>query len=390
MHSCNVLFIFLLISLTHGFDITEETKLEDLCNIFHVPKVNCTCEIIPQVCNLLIKKNDTSAVIVQHECDILYHSIQESINIFAAVVGIIGNTIVVMVTVQFWDKATRCHQLIGGLAALDLAFCLIQLLFSIPRLWTCKWPYGLAMCKFLSAGVNWCQVTALGFIGIIAIERYIGIVHPFSKGLSRKWIFILIGCNFFSAILFVTPSLLYLKISRFGMCQEHWPAEYSSLIYTWSWMVIYFLIPIICIACLYYRILTVLINAAKVSVSGNDYFQQKRVNDNKRIMAILVTVLVAFALLVFPNRLAWVIIEHIGVNNVTKDTYRALNLFGFIPYSFHVAVNPIIYSLIDANFRQKVKVLFRRMVEMKVESSSGKTQSTEPNTNSPVTQTRHL
>ena len=55
--------------------------------------------------------------------------------------------------------------------------------------------------------------------------------------------------------------------------------------------------------------------------------------------------LVAFAVLVFPNRIVWLVVDHVGIKNISSSTYNALSLLGFIPYAVHVTIYPFIYSI---------------------------------------------
>jgi len=84
-----------------------------------------------------------------------------------------------------------------------------------------------------------------------------------------------------------------------------------------------------------------------------------RIKGFRRITKILVAILVAYVVLVFPNRIVWVILDSLGTSNISITTYRILKYVGLFPYMFHVAINPIIYSAIDRKFRSEVKQVFQ-------------------------------
>ena len=114
--------------------------------------------------------------------------------------------------------------------------------------------------------------------------------------------------------------------------------------------------PIFSITFQYVRIIRTLYSTNGTNVI-EERQREKRIRDNRRVLLLLLSVLLAFIVLVIPNRIVWLISDHIEVDNVTPSTHNWLSSLGTIPYSFHAAVNPLLYSLIDPKFRQKVSGL---------------------------------
>ena len=214
------------------------------------------------------------------------------------------------------------------------------------------------MCKIFEALANLSSMFSFGIILIIALERYQGIINPLHGGISTTSIWILLLLNLVFRVVTCIPGLIYLKMTEFGVCEEKWPGQ-GSLYYSWVLFIFYYLLPIAIISFLYIRIIRTLYSG-NVMTAINEKQRQQRIKENRRILIILICVLVAFAILVFPSRIVWLIVDHVGIKNISS-THNALSLLGFIPYALHVTINPFIYSLVDPKFRGKLLTLFPRI-----------------------------
>ena len=59
--------------------------------------------------------------------------------------------------------------------------------------------------------------------------------------------------------------------------------------------------------------------------------------------------------LVFPNRIVWVIVNIIAAGNMTNSAFRTVKYFALFPYLFHISVNLLIYSFVDKVWRANDK-----------------------------------
>ena len=348
------------------------TTLYDLCKRCNISKKECTCEKEQFLCNLTTAESiGGSSNKTELRCLTTINQVKAAVNTITGIIGVIGNALVVAVTLKYLNSSSRCHLLIGLLAAMDLIFSIAQFIQTLPLFWTCKWIYGLAMCKIFDALANLSSVFSLGIILIIALERYQGIIHPLHGGLSTTSIWILLVSNLVFGFVICIPGFIYPKMTDFGICEEKLPGQ-SSLYYSWVLFIFYYLWPIAIISFLYIRIIRTLYSGNVMSAI-NEKQRQQRIKDNRRILIILICVLVAFAILVFPNRIVWLIVDHVGNKNISSSTYNALSLLGFIPYALHVTINPFIYSLVDPKFRGKLLTLFPRIKLCSNSSSSTST-----------------
>ena len=102
----------------------------------------------------------------------------------------------------------------------------------------------------MSAG-SWISI---GFILIISIERYLGIVHSMKRHLRRrKVIYGCIAANIFLALVIGIPSMVYTDIDTYEVCVL--PAGSTTLPYRWFIMIIYMIIPVIVVTWCYIKII---------------------------------------------------------------------------------------------------------------------------------------
>ena len=334
------------------------TTLHDLCKRCNISKKECTCEKEPFLCNI------TNAMYIGNSptelsCITIIQHVKAAVNTVTGVIGVIGNALVVAVTLKYLRISSSCQLLIGLLAAMDLIFSVAQFIQTLPLFWTCKWIYGFAMCTTILALADLSSMFSLGIILIIALERYQGIIRPLHGGLSTTSIGILLLLNLVFGVVLSIPRLFYLKMTELGECVERLSGQ-GSIYYSWVLFIFYYLLPFAIISFLYIQIIRSMYSG-NVMTGINEKQRRQRIKHNRRILIILICVLVAFATLVFPNRIVWLIVDHVGINNISSSTYNALSLLRFIPYALHVTINPFINSLVDPKFRGKLLTLFPRI-----------------------------
>lgn len=349
----------------------EFNSLAELCSIFMIPSINCTCQnkelaaaldMFPGLCE------DEIPTIMVYEPHL--SRLYAGIIVVSTLFGIFGNVMVVIVTGKNWKTSITYQKLIGQLGLFDLLFALLHLLSVLHLFWTNKWVYGETVCKILEGSVTLGSLFAVGLIFIISLERYIAIVHPFFyKYGTKKLNYVLVIINILVGIASVTPRFLYLHLSEDGTCHEKWPSTHSAagLIYELYIVAVYFCIPLIAMFYLNFRILYSL----QHNVMGStDCLRDSAVarKMNCRIMRVLVSIIVAFTVLVMPNRVIMVYFVYMKYlqREVNGDTYTILSFLALIPYSFHVAINPLLYCVIDKSWRkQAFDVLCSRKFHLK-------------------------
>lgn len=333
-----------------GFIDVSNMTLRQFCELLEIPEDGCTCENYAELC---------PEPIIEYNCSTSTDFVLGVIKVAIAFLGLVGNGIVLLVTFYNQRDIGQYRKLVAYLALCDFIFSILEILTSVPLLWTCKWIYGPLMCKIFSSSITFGGILPLGIIVIIAIERYFGIIKPFEKKKFLSKIWMLIVANVVICFIFIIPLLLTLQVDNAAMCTTDW-GEYTfaSKAYNWFILVATFILPILAISLMYYKIIQFLYShmASADNVSCNEQQRNNRLQVNKRVVKILVAVLVAYFVLVLPNRLGWLILDN--VKDMHDDDYHILKFFILLPYHFHVAINPIIYSAIDKQFKRDLISLF--------------------------------
>jgi len=330
-------------------------SLPELCQHLRISKESCTCENsnITNFCEFFQVKYES-------RCNLFGERIRASITLVSSLIGMVGNALVVIVTSINWRQSTYCHKLIGGLALSDFIFSLVQLIEIAPIFRSnnpCSWIYGHFGCKFIfgaSASSGW---IAIGFILIITVERFLGIVYPFSRGLSSRQIFMAVVLNILFTGGAIVPNVIAAKfIPEAERCVDDFKRS-VSIYNSWFIFVFSFIIPLICLVIMYGKIIATL-KRARSEMRANVSFQRRN-RENKRIVIVLLLIILFYMILVLPNRLVWILIDHGYINAHTSlSEHSAWKTYGSLPYVIHVVVNPIIYSLIDNKFQATLKKLF--------------------------------
>ena len=350
----------------------KRPSLKEICAIINDSNIECTCDNFKDFC-------DESAESRVFFCSRYWDKVEGTVSVTVSVIGVLENTLVLLIAFKTWKESRRFRKLVAVLALADLIFATVEIVTSAQLFKTCKWLYKTFFCKFSIVVRNIGAVFALCLIVIIALERYLAIVKPFSRNKFHLpfWIWPLLALIF--SIISVIPLFIVYEVSTDGICVEKWPqGSNGSLIYSCYLLFGTVMIPMGIISYFYYCLVKKLLaNARNLKTAGNGKeVLKKRERSNRRIMFILLAIAGAFFVSVAPNRIIWVILDIIGTDNMTNSTYRILKYAAPFPYLFHVSVNPFIYSFIDKKFQEQVVGLFKAIPKDSLIKSIRSTQST--------------
>lgn len=337
-------------------------SLPQLCKMFDIPEENCTCDIfeIPEDSDTLCKYSENNDTV--SEVRLIYVpklSIPVgAVALVASVYGIFGNAVVIGVVMRIGRNLSRCKQIIGTLAVSDLIFSVWQLVLSIPLLWTNKWIYGGFLCKILRGGKVTGEFLYIGFVLILAIERFLTIVKKGPK-ISPFKIKFALAINVIIALMTVTPLLILYDVTNDGRCDGTWKnMRNNSTYYDWLITVVYFIIPLWAIVTLLSKSMEELNKQSRITkitfTSAHCNITEKRINENKQMIKIIFGMLIAYAICILPNRLVSFYLDFY-IESIGSKTYITLCYVGLITYSILIAVNPTIYFIIDYTWRENMK-----------------------------------
>ncbi|KAK2571959.1 Somatostatin receptor type 4 [Acropora cervicornis] len=283
------------------------------------------------------------------------------------VIGILGNILVIIVTSTKRSSKTAVHKYIFNLAVADigvLAICypLIFVKAADPF----NWPLGKVVCKVVYPFSDIFYSASIGSIVAIAIDRHTAIVRGMTahRSLSvAKWVILGVWLSGFIAV--VTPLyfvMAYIEKNGTIDCTSVWPSTVAENSYIVSLSILWYILPLGLILWAYRQIASK-IRASKMlhsritGMCGTREANTMKRTDAANTKALKMPVVIAFAVTMFPFhafRLASLFVR--------AGRWRYLRIgynICIVLLSSNSAVNPIIYSLISREFRQRFKDVFR-------------------------------
>ena len=182
--------------------------------------------------------------------------------------GLFANGLICYVIIAKKKLRTVRNLFIMNLAISDMIMCVLCMPFTLLKLLMKSWPLGATMCKIVPwlQGVNVFASTIT--ITTIALDRYQVIMYPSSiKDNTKKLVAIGIVAVIWSVSGLVGLPLMifshletkqYTTFVSHSMCLEEWPGNTSRFIYATMIMLLQFVVPILVLITIHWRICTFL------------------------------------------------------------------------------------------------------------------------------------
>ena len=285
--------------------------------------------------------------------------------IMILIIGVFGNAYVIYTFGYTFKKQTATETMLIYLAFVDMFASLVNPLLYIYWIMTgfSRWDFGVIGCKILPPVGPISTTASSAIIIIICIDRYRSIVTPFKSRFSQIQVHILCSLGILSSVAFYSYYISALSLSRAGKCQVQ---EVNSMAYsipnitiTLLWDVAYVIVFIPTNIRIFMHL-----RVSKELQSDLSYWE-KRKRANRKVMRILLTVGVTFAILVFPKdilhlafTLSWMFppgIDHTPLLLSLNSWFKVLQVS-------NSCVNVFIYSKMHKRFRSEMTNFFRRLL----------------------------
>ena len=322
--------------------------------------------------------------------------------VLIALCGVIGNILVIIVTSKLGKQKNTADFYIQNLAIADLGTLLLTIpLAAIKEKAPYNWPLGEFICLYLYPVPEIFYGASVWCIAVIAIERYHKIVtmkRPGqSKGTpSRKIVTITAACVWIiSFLLFCLPLYFVVEYhelpNEYTTCGPVWPSWDRKLVLARGYIALLTLLSyIVPLATIFFTYLAIsraihqsslfiktmkqephdAVTAEFKRRTSLNNFERVRLSQNKRAKKILTPVVLVFAGTMLPLtilRLTIVFWPVIAEQEYYKNLLYAVSVFVILNSS----ANPVIYSIVSKNFRERIKnsdchsgrisVFFRRL-----------------------------
>ena len=255
-------------------------------------------------------------------------------------VGIIGNGLVIYVTVKNKRMRTVTNLLLLNLALTDIIFLSVSSAYSFRLLIVgFKGDYEDQLCDLIDFSIACCTVVTAYTLLAVSIARYIGIVHP----QRAKTLVTLRKVTWLIVFLWVAGVVVCIPKLMFVSCRINGTFTKKELLFLRMYFVFSYLIPLIAItvfSVLAFRVLQ------KPSIAAN----QKSDDNKRRSSRMVVIVCVAFAVCFLPTNAQHTIPVY---DYVSSSTYAQISFVSVIFFTLNSVINPIIYSFASQEFRAR-------------------------------------
>ncbi|TMS38753.1 hypothetical protein L596_005405 [Steinernema carpocapsae] len=316
------------------------------------------------------------------------------------VLGIVGNVLIVILTLRHRHLQTVQNIFILNLAISDVIMCLLSLPFTPVTNIYKTWLFGQIICHLLPFAQAVSMFVSTISLSSIAIDRYILVVRPHCHPLDVRGASIVAMVLWVFSVIVSLPYGYYMKLESYPgycgeYCTEHWPNQVVRRGYALVVLFAQFLIPFASMAVCYWVIFSRLRKRANVKLkkltervhlleastaviettaSATGFRRQKAhslVEDKQRTMVlaqqrrtttILASMVLIFGLAWLPQNLVTLLIEYdesIFHSSNTNYMYIASMVAHSIAMITNVS-NPVLYAWLNPSFKEIFMETFRK------------------------------
>ena len=280
--------------------------------------------------------------------------------ILVCLASVLGNVLVVYVVNKYSVMQTITNILIRNLALTDIIMATLIMPFWITNLYSGKWNLSQEWCEVSSSAQFIMALASLFIMGLIALNRYMKVVKPslyikFFPSKRVAWLYF--GLVWAVSVLVATlPLYGWGKInfdSHFLLCSFNWKEGHFSFVIL---LVGLFDVTMVAIFYSYWKIYqTVKESTGNVNanVAQNGVGAPRFHRTDIDVLKTCLTVVCFFLITWFPISLCAFIIANGGY--IPREVAKVAV---YLLFSSSV-VNPIIYGIMNPQFKQAFKKAFR-------------------------------
>ncbi|XP_069753991.1 type-1 angiotensin II receptor [Narcine bancroftii] len=280
------------------------------------------------------------------------------------VVGVLGNSTVVIIIYCYLKLTTVANIFLLNLALADLIFVMTLPFWAAYTALRYRWTFGVFLCKTSATVVLLNLNASIFLITCLSVDRYLAIVHPMRSRTRRTLVHARVACVgvWLLAAFSSLPATLYRNVFHYDslnrtICAFDYPQKYHN-----QWIfgmallktLLGFLIPLFIILLCYSLIIKSLVQTYKIRRSKparNEAFK------------LIVAVVVSFILCWLPFQI-FTFLDTLSRLRVIKDCHISEIVDTSIPFTiciayFNSCLNPILYSCVGHNFREHLFLFLR-------------------------------
>lgn len=317
---------------------------------------------------------------VDHYMLVLTHIVAPSLFGIFAVIGIVGNALVIATILINVTMRNATNILIMSLSSADLIFIVCCVPFTALTYASDGWPLSSGTCRMYMYVIYVTAYCSVYTLVLMAFDRYLAVVHPFRNDTLRNtktasltvaivWVIIL-GANIPLAlhsdivlghrnqrgdcIYYCTyKPLFHFNFSTEAMQRgRHFRPDPSfSRLYYGSFFAFGYLLPLVAIISFYGCLVHELLCGRSSQVSRSRH----AIVSKRRVTRLVIVVIIAFALCWLPIQIVF-LLQHFGTNPQSRF-FRTFHVFSNCLAYANSSINPVLYAFLSENFRNSFKAL---------------------------------
>ncbi|XP_019958210.2 somatostatin receptor type 5 [Paralichthys olivaceus] len=264
------------------------------------------------------------------------------------VVGLVGNTLVIHVIVNYTKNESVTNIYILNLAIADELF-MLGLPFLAVQNALLSWPFGSLMCRVVMTVDAINQFTSIFCLTVMSVDRYLAVVHPIrSSWWRRPHVAKAISATVWAgSFVVVLPVVVFADVLKDdGNCSIVWPEpaevwKTSFIVYTCT---VGFSCPLLVI-CLCYLLIVIKVRSVGKRVQASSSRSRK---SERKITQMVVVVVAVFVLCWLP----FYALNIVNLLVVLPGDFRGLYFFVVVLSYANSCANPILYGFLSDNFKR--------------------------------------
>jgi len=194
----------------------------------------------------------------------------------------------------------------------------------------------------------------------MAMHRCHVVLHPWRPKLKRKGAIIWVSLIWLAAFILVIPLIVVDKPTRNG-CEDFWLTPGHSQAYTASLMTIQYIMPLLITTICYIRIWLFL--KSRPVLPNNSGLADARETPGEEttresivILKTVAVIVLLFLVLLLPTQVAWMLLEFKNISS--EDLWFASTILTRL----HSCLNPVVYGVMNKQYRRSYVIYFSRML----------------------------
>ncbi|KAF8782276.1 allatostatin-A receptor-like [Argiope bruennichi] len=271
------------------------------------------------------------------------------------IVGLIGNTLVVIVVACNPQMRSTTNVLIINLAVADLLFIMFCVPFTAFDYALPYWPFGDIWCRVVQYLVIVCAYASIYTLVLMSLDRFLAVVHPITSMSIRtvQNACIAIGVMWAVIVLACIPALqshgqIYYTYQNieYSVCMFLSTEGYNYAAYQICFFLSSYIVPLSLIFVLY----VLMLKRLWFGVAPGGRVSAESLKSKKRVTRMVVIVVVIFAVCWCPIQIVLVLksVNSYGITPIRIVIQISAHILAYM----NSCVNPILYAFLSDNFRK--------------------------------------